>query len=197
MAPRTTEQTDKIREERRSQILDAALVVFAQKGLHDTRVSEIAAQAGVSQGTVYWYFKSKEDLFKAVFQDRVEAMFQPVFATAMDTSLSPANRLLGISRALLELAVANDEIVFVFIQTLATREVANIVTYDLTRYYSELMEIVTPLFAATGHPKPESAASLYTAVLDGMMVRHIVDPDMVSPEQDTADISELFHLKEE
>jgi len=197
MAPRTTEQSGKIREERRAQILDAALAIFAQKGLHDTRVSEIAARAGVSQGTVYWYFKSKEELFSAVFQDRVEALFQPVFVAAVDTSLSPAKRLLTICRTLLELAVANDEVVFVFIQTLSTREVANLVTYDLSRYYSELMAVLTPIFEAHGHPQPDVAASLYTAILDGLMVRHILDPELVNPERDTAEISKLFHLEEE
>ena len=53
------------REERRGQILDAALTVFSQKGYHATNVSDVAAQAGVSQGTIYWYFESKEELFTA------------------------------------------------------------------------------------------------------------------------------------
>ena len=197
MAPRTAEQSGKIREERRSQILDAALDAFAQKGFHDTKVSEIAARAGVSQGTVYWYFKSKEELFRAVFKDRVEVMFQPIFATAFDESLSPAGRILGISRGLLELTAEHDEIVYVFIQTLATREVANLVTYDLGRYYRDILDILTPLFEADGHPQPLGAAKIYAAVLDGLMVRHILDAELIDPEQDVAEIRALFDLKEE
>jgi len=196
MAPRTAEQSGKIREERRSQILDAALDAFAQKGFHDTKVSEIAARAGVSQGTVYWYFKSKEELFQAVFKDRVEAMFQPIFATAFDESLSPAGRILGISRGMLELTAERDEIVFVFIQTLATREVANLVTYDLGRYYHDILDVLTPLFEAHGDRQPLAVAKLYAAVLDGLMVRHILDPAMMDLEQDVAEISALFHLEE-
>ncbi len=49
-------------EERRRQILDAAAAVFARRGYHRARTREIADEAGVSEGTVYNYFKSKEDL---------------------------------------------------------------------------------------------------------------------------------------
>ena len=150
MTPRTPEQSQRIREARREQILDAALGIFAEKGLHDTKVSEIAARAGVSQGTVYWYFDSKKELFKAVFRDRVEALFQPVFAIALDDTRSASSKLLGITRALLELAAARDEIIFVFIQTVATREVANIVAYDLADYYRQTLGLVTPLFECLG-----------------------------------------------
>ena len=61
-APSKREQ---VREERRQQILDSALAVFSQKGFHASNVSDVAAHAGVSQGTIYWYFDSKEELFDA------------------------------------------------------------------------------------------------------------------------------------
>ena len=61
-APSKREQ---MREERRQKILDSALAVFSQKGFHASNVSDVAAHAGVSQGTIYWYFNSKEELFDA------------------------------------------------------------------------------------------------------------------------------------
>lgn len=56
---------DQQREERRRQILRAALEVFGQKGFYASNVSDVAAVAGVSQGTIYWYFESKEELIEA------------------------------------------------------------------------------------------------------------------------------------
>lgn len=53
-------------EERPRQILDAALSVFAEHGIASARLEEIAARAGVSKGTIYLYFQSKEDLFREV-----------------------------------------------------------------------------------------------------------------------------------
>ena len=56
-------------EERRRQILDAAVRAFAQKGYHACRVSDIAEEAGVAYGLVYHYFESKEAVLEAIFRD--------------------------------------------------------------------------------------------------------------------------------
>ena len=64
--PATPEQTAK-----RRRILDAAVRVFARKGYFGARVSEIAQKAGVADGTVYLYFRDKEDVLSSVFEDVV------------------------------------------------------------------------------------------------------------------------------
>jgi len=53
---------------KREQIIEAAALVFAQKGYAGAAVADIAVQAGIGKGTVYEYFSSKEDLFFAVFE---------------------------------------------------------------------------------------------------------------------------------
>src|ERR1035441_9442112 len=58
-------------EERPQQILDAALSVFSEHGIDAAKLEEIAAKAGVSKGTIYLYFPSKEDLFREVVRQRV------------------------------------------------------------------------------------------------------------------------------
>ena len=58
-------------EERPQQILDAALSVFAEHGIDAAKLEEIAGRAGVSKGTIYLYFPSKEELFKAVVRQKV------------------------------------------------------------------------------------------------------------------------------
>jgi AcrR family transcriptional regulator len=58
-------------EERPQQILDAALKVFAAHGIAEARLEEIAARAGVSKGTIYLYFPSKEELFREVVRQKV------------------------------------------------------------------------------------------------------------------------------
>ena len=56
---------------RPQEILDAALSLFAEKGFAATRLEEIAARAGVSKGTIYLYFESKEAVFKALVQEKL------------------------------------------------------------------------------------------------------------------------------
>jgi AcrR family transcriptional regulator len=56
-------------EEKRRQILEAAVRAFARKGYHACRVGEIAEEAGVAYGLVYHYFGSKEELLQTIFRD--------------------------------------------------------------------------------------------------------------------------------
>jgi AcrR family transcriptional regulator len=64
--PRTEEANERIRKERKELVLQAAARVFARKGLADTKVADIAAEAGMSHGLAYRYFETKEELFAAV-----------------------------------------------------------------------------------------------------------------------------------
>lgn len=57
------------KEARPGELLDAALALFVEKGFAATRVEEVAARAGVSKGTLFLYFPSKEALFKAVVRE--------------------------------------------------------------------------------------------------------------------------------
>lgn len=68
MTPRSEEQNEQIKDERREQILSAALRVFARRGFAATKISDIAAQAHMSHGLVYHYFKSKEEIFGELVQ---------------------------------------------------------------------------------------------------------------------------------
>jgi len=76
VTPSTPEQASSIRQKRRGELLTAACELFAAKGYEKTNVSDIAARAGVSQGTVYWYFKSKDELLLAVFEDWLAGLAQ-------------------------------------------------------------------------------------------------------------------------
>jgi AcrR family transcriptional regulator len=58
------------RETRRQQILDAALVCFSRDGFHNTTTADIVRESGVSQGTLYLYFATKDDIVVAFADDR-------------------------------------------------------------------------------------------------------------------------------
>lgn len=63
------------KEARPGELLDAALDLFVEKGFAATRVEEVAARAGVSKGTLFLYFPSKEELFKAVVRKNIAGRF--------------------------------------------------------------------------------------------------------------------------
>lgn len=55
-------------EERKDEILDAALEVFSEAGLQEASVDDVVERAGLSKGTLYWYFKSKDSLISALIR---------------------------------------------------------------------------------------------------------------------------------
>lgn len=57
--------------DKRERILEAAVQVFAQRGFFQARVADIAREAGVADGTIYLYFKSKDDILISLFEDRM------------------------------------------------------------------------------------------------------------------------------
>ncbi|HVM58001.1 MAG TPA: TetR/AcrR family transcriptional regulator [Gaiellaceae bacterium] len=67
-------------EEKRRQILDAAVRVFARKGFHTARVGDIAEEAGVAHGLLYHYFASKDEVLEAVFRENWSVLVERVEA---------------------------------------------------------------------------------------------------------------------
>jgi TetR/AcrR family transcriptional regulator, fatty acid metabolism regulator protein len=64
--------------DKRRLILDAAIRVFARRGFHACRVSDVADEAGVAYGLVYHYFDSKEEILNTLFQERWQLMLDAI-----------------------------------------------------------------------------------------------------------------------
>lgn len=77
--PKTPERNNEIRELSRQKIRDAALHQFARKGLFATRIQDIAKEAGISQGLLYRYYSSKDE----IFTDLVEAALDKINEASM------------------------------------------------------------------------------------------------------------------
>jgi AcrR family transcriptional regulator len=75
-------RNERRKEQRHGEIMEAALEEFAVKGYAETRLDDVATRAGISKGLVYVYFKTKEELFKAVIRSiiipRVDALIREV-----------------------------------------------------------------------------------------------------------------------
>ena len=70
-SPTLGAKRERRKEARPGELLDAALDLFVEKGFAATRVEEVAARAGVSKGTLFLYFPSKDELFKAVMRESI------------------------------------------------------------------------------------------------------------------------------
>jgi AcrR family transcriptional regulator len=99
-----TKNHDRVRD-RREQLIDAAVTVFSQKGFHDTTVRDIGRAAGLTQGTIYNYVRSKEDILYLVC-DQIVTQYLHNVRHALAVNGPPTARihaaLEGIARVMVE-----------------------------------------------------------------------------------------------
>ncbi|PXW94696.1 TetR family transcriptional regulator [Sphaerotilus hippei] len=123
--------------ERPQELIDAALALFVEKGFAATRTEEVAQRAGVSKGTLYLYYPSKEELLKAVIEQRLSAEIAAGAAAVAAHTGSATELLSDVLSAWWARVVASDASgVFKLIIT----EVRNFP--DIAEFYNE--QVVRP-----------------------------------------------------
>jgi AcrR family transcriptional regulator len=85
--PRTKEQYEKIRQEKRQLIKETALSLFAANGYEATSISDIARSAGISKGLMYNYFTSKEELLETIWNELI-VVFDKIIDTDNDGEIT-------------------------------------------------------------------------------------------------------------
>jgi TetR/AcrR family fatty acid metabolism transcriptional regulator len=129
--------------DKRRRILDAAVRVFARKGYFAARVSDVARKAGVADGTIYLYFRSKEDLLVRLF-DEVMSVHVEEARAAVRALPSAPERLLAIAERHLAVLGANRDLAAVFQVELrqSTRFMERFTASWLRDYFALLDEVI-------------------------------------------------------
>src|SRR5207302_1681748 len=99
--------------DKREAILRAAIKVFARKGYFNSKVADIASAAGIADGTVYLYFKSKDEILRSIF-DRAMAEFIAEGRKELVVIDGPAEKLSRIAELHLERLGADRDLAIVF-----------------------------------------------------------------------------------
>jgi len=99
------------KQARAPEILDAALACFAQKGFAATRLDDIAAKAGITKGTIYLYFDSKQTLFEALARQSIGQQLDQVKAQLAAFTGSSADLLRLILTTMGHFAMSSDRVV--------------------------------------------------------------------------------------
>jgi TetR/AcrR family fatty acid metabolism transcriptional regulator len=97
LAPRHARPTVRDRADKRDAILRAAIDTFAARGFFHAQVADVARAAGVAAGTVYLYFRGKDDLLVSIFERTMTVVIAECRATVTDVT-NPVERLRGIAR---------------------------------------------------------------------------------------------------
>jgi AcrR family transcriptional regulator len=123
--------------ERREEILNAAVVEFARKGLHGTSTEEIARRVGISQPYLFRLYHTKKALFLAAVERNFDSVLQ-AFRTAAEGN--PANRLLAMGRAYREMLDRRDDLLLQMQAYVACSdpEICTVVRGRFAHLYSEV-----------------------------------------------------------
>lgn len=186
--PRIAEST---RSARRAQIIDAALACFARTGYHATTMADVAAQAGVSKGTPYLYFPSKEALFLALHEQWdcgvAEHVDTAVQALGEAERRSPRRVLHAVATAVGTHVTEHPNTCRVLMEarTLAAYypPIAAAVRTSADRVHEQLRDLFRAGIDAGEWPRhtdPVLRARLFTASLDGLMAQWHLAPHSFS-----------------
>jgi TetR/AcrR family fatty acid metabolism transcriptional regulator len=177
-------------EAKYQRILAAALEVFARKGFHEAKISEIARSAGVADGTIYLYFKNKDDVLISLFEAKLEQI-NAGLRDGLDKITDVRERLTHVIRYHLQLAL-NDPTLAAFITIELRRSAKFMKQYakaQLAEYLNQWGQIVDE-GKAQGVFRPEVSTGILKHIMFGALDQACVTW-VNNPQRTPADLIEV------
>jgi AcrR family transcriptional regulator len=168
-------------QDSRDEILKAAMHLFANRGFHETSMSEVAREARVSKALIFWHFKTKEELFVAVLNRLLEPYFIDFAeeAAAMDER-AQIQKLVELAQMLHDQHLSeslNDQVLKLY-----------------TGYRAMLIELIASAQQkglCTRNSAPEAAAGFLLSALNGLLIEYLfMGENAVDPEGAVAMVNE-------
>ena len=176
MAPKTKEQFAKIREDRKEEILNAALELFAKHGVSHTTMQDIAQKAGISKGLIYNYFLSKEDLLNELIKSFIDHLYD-FFDPDGDGILTTEEMKYFIEQQVSTYKANIDYWKFLYMLLIqpSAQEMMNKLQLEVLT--SKMWKMIETYFRTHNFDDPASETWLFHAAMDGLVLNYIFAPD--------------------
>jgi AcrR family transcriptional regulator len=170
------------KEAKKQDILKASMKVFARKGVANTKMADIAEAASIGKGTIYEYFKSKEDIFAEAFQHFTKQM-DAVLARHMFKIYDPLEKLEALISGWIEI-MQNTSTEFIEIMMDFWAEGVrdkHPTVFDMKKLYYEYRKLIVEILEegiSKGKIRPVNTtltASILIAAMDGLILQWIMD----------------------
>jgi AcrR family transcriptional regulator len=179
-----------MRAQSRAQILAAARKLFAENGYFNTKVADIAQEASMSQGNLYWYFPSKEDVLKAVLSSGFEHV-EDLLKQAARMPGDALHKLDWLLEQYLAFAQEQGQFLAIFLSLLGHGGVPLMhqLGFDTVqigmRYHQHLSDLLAQARAegVVADIDPNFLAVFYFSFFNGLLLTYREDWTMVPPEQ--------------
>ncbi len=187
------------KQEKEKQILQAALTVFAQKGFAATKMIDIAKQAQIGKGTLYEYFKHKEDLFFKTFLFLFEHYDQK-FQQKLAQLTNPTDKLcLIVQTYFVEFSQKNFEFMEILMDFwMASARQNQKQNFSLLQLYKDYRNLISQILQDGIKQKQfrphhtEHYASMLLAILDGLFLQLFLDKKVFDLQEMASSICEMF-----
>jgi len=167
------------REEKKAQIARAAVKIFATRGIARARMAEVAEAAGVGKGTIYEYFRSKDELFEYAvnrFFDGMGAELEARLSEADD----PVHALEVLIRTTFDTIRASGDEMHIMFEIWAEGVRSGVEYFDLKKMYADYRELISGIISGGldagvfRRVDPEMTAAAIIGALDGLLLQWIL-----------------------
>ncbi len=172
--PRTEEQYEQIRAEKKALIMDAAIEVFAEKTFQGASVSMIAKEAGISKGLLYNYFESKEALLKEIIKNATDKVYQ-YFDPNHDGILTKEEFFFFIQKNI-QAIKENINYWKLYSALVLQPDVVKLIEHDFDEV-ANYSKLIYELFNRCDVRDIQGELLLFIAMMKGAMVQYIAMPD--------------------
>jgi AcrR family transcriptional regulator len=176
-----------VSDERKSQIINAAEDVFTQKGFDEARMDDIADKTGLSKGTLYLYFKSKDDLIIAILDRMFQREFKQLENLNQD-GLSATDAIWKITDLLTKDILGLIRLIPIVYQFLALAFRNKYVQLALKKYINRYLDVLIPIIQRgidSGEFRKvdtREVAIAMGAMIEGTLLLWVYDSSLVDPQ---------------
>lgn len=175
MAPKTKDQLETIKGEKRQRILQAAVELFARHGYAHTSISQIAQNAGISKGLIYNYFESKETILHELVNDLFQAMYER-FGLMGKSELTRDDYVAFINLSI-DIVLEDLDRWKLYFSLLTQPNVLKMLRDDLMKQAAPYITLFYEYYKKQGHENPEAWMRYVAAIIDGIQMHILMDPE--------------------
>lgn len=201
MADEDLTRRERQKQAHRREILDAALVLFSERGFHAVSMQQVAERADFSIGTLYNYFENKEDIYRTLVDEMIER-FGVAITAALEVDPDPVAKLRNYVAAMGRVVEENQVFLRFFHREMAGVGAGSKFGFheEIRRRRAEFLDVLAGVFAdgvASGLFRPVAEPRLLALALDGLVRTVLTDclenpGEREFPEDPDALLSVLF-----
>ena len=168
--PRTNKQFEELRNIKIELIESVALKCFAAKGFHDTSISYIAKEAGISSGLMYNYFSSKDELLKSIYLKGIKKVFAPLEGETLTKE-----KFIAFIEYIFNEIETNTQFWKLYFIVISQPNVLDQYQEYMLETALPIMNTIISYFGKQGMQNPEIEAQFLFSTIDGVCINYLIN----------------------